>query len=109
MIRSSWTGGRPAAGVPLLAVAHGGPLTLVTPDGTGGATRLALFCRRKDAATVGLTYTVEFSTNLAAWSLSADAPTVIAQDSELEAVTVPVPAPAGGHAPGFFRVRVTSQ
>ena len=89
--------------------AHGGPLTLVTPDGTGGATRLALFCRRKDAATVGLTYTVEFSTNLAAWSLSADAPTVIAQDSELEAVTVPFPAPAGGHAPGFFRVRVTSQ
>ncbi|EDY18001.1 peptidase M36 fungalysin [Chthoniobacter flavus Ellin428] len=84
-------------------VAHGVP-TLYSPDGVH---YFALFGRRKDAATVGLTYVAAFSNGLSTWSNSADIPTVIAQDSEIEAVTVPFP-PAG-QPQSFFRVNVTGQ
>lgn len=82
-------------------VRHGGP-TVTEPD------RKAMFGRRKDAAQQGLTYAVRFSADLVTWELSADVPTVVGSDAEIEAVTVPFPALVGGKAPRFFRVEVTS-
>lgn len=86
-------------------VGHGVP-TVYTPDGVH---YFALFGRRKDAATVGLTYGVAFSNDLSAWTNSTDVPTVIAQDSEIEAVTVPFPSLPSGQQRTFFHVNVTAQ
>jgi hypothetical protein len=82
---------------------HGVPTVLNVPDGAGGVNRVVLFDRRKDAASVGLTYTVEFSSDLVGWTNSAEEPNIVAQDSEIEAVIVPFPPSANG----FVRVRVT--
>jgi hypothetical protein len=90
-------------------VAHGGPVVFSVPDGLGGVSYFALFGRRKDAGTVGLTYAVEFSDALSGWNVSAVTPTVIAQDSEIEAVTVPFPPVVIDPPEAFFRVRVTGQ
>ncbi|MCS6244267.1 MAG: M36 family metallopeptidase [Opitutus sp.] len=89
--------------------AHGAPTVLAVPDGLGGVSLFALFGRRKDAGTVGLTYAVEFSENLTVWNVSTNTPTVIAQDSEIEAVTVPLPSAVSTPPKVFFRVRVTGQ
>jgi Cadherin-like beta sandwich domain len=86
-------------------VGHGVP-TVYTPDGVH---YFALFGRRKNAATVGLTYSVAFSNDLSAWANSTDVPTVIAQDSEIEAVTVPFPSLPSGQQTIFFDVSVTAQ
>jgi hypothetical protein len=88
---------------------HGGPTMLSVRNLWGGLNRFALFGRRKDAAAVGLTYAVEFSADLTDWTGSAAAPTVIAQDSEIEAVTVPFPALVNGLPPHFFRIKVAGQ
>ena len=90
-------------------LAHGGPTVLAVPDGLGGVSYFALFGRRKDAGTVGLTYAVEFSDALSGWNVSAVSPTVIAQDSEIEAVTVPFPPAVIDPPAAFFRVRATGQ
>jgi hypothetical protein len=65
----------------------------------------ALFVRRKDYATVGLTYTVQFSAGLSSWQDSTNTPTVLADDGTNQIVSVPYPA--GFTAAGFFRVSVT--
>ena len=65
----------------------------------------ALFVRRKDYATVGLTYTVQFSAGLSSWQDSTDTPTVLADDGTNQIVSVPYPA--GLTASGFFRISVT--
>jgi hypothetical protein len=89
--------------------AHGAPTVLEVPDGHGGVSLFALYGRRKDAASVGLAYVVEFSATLTTWSVSTETPKVTAQDSEIEAVVVPFP-PAMSHPHKmFFRVRVTGQ
>ena len=80
---------------------------LSVPDGLGGTSHFALFGRRKDAASVGLTYAVEFSDTLSGWSTTAAVPSMIAQDSEIEAVTVPFPPAGASPAKTFFRVVVT--
>ena len=90
-------------------LAHGTPTVLAVPDGLGGFFYFALFGRRKDAGTVGLSYAVEFSDALSGWNVSAVAPTVIAQDSEIEAVTVPFPPVVTNPPESFFHVRVTGQ
>jgi hypothetical protein len=89
-------------------LAHGAPVVLRVPNGLGGFSYFALFGRRKDAATMGLTYAVEFSDALPGWnwSVSAVTPTVIAQDSEIEAVTIPFPPIVTSPPNTFFRVRV---
>jgi hypothetical protein len=72
-----------------------------------GAAFHALFTRRKDFAAAGLTYTVCFSADLAAWEDSAANPVVVASDADFDAVTVPFPAAlSDGRRPLFFRVRV---
>ena len=90
-------------------IAHGAPAVFTTPDGQGGVNLFALFGRRKDASTVGLTYSVEFSETLTAWTVSSVTPTVIAQDSEIEAVVIPFPQIKSYPPRIFFRVRVTGQ
>ena len=90
-------------------LAHGGPAVLTVPNGLGGVSYFAVFGRRRDAGTVGLTYAVEFSDALSGWNVSAVTPTVIAQDIEIEAVTVPFPPIVTNPPEAFFRVRVNGQ
>jgi hypothetical protein len=103
---SSATTGAILVGSPT-SVAHGTPALLSIPDGLGGANHFAMFGRRKDAATVGLSYIVEFSADLGSWEASGEAPTVVASDSVIDAVTVPFPATVNGAPTRFFHVRVT--
>ncbi|MBT8036351.1 MAG: family 16 glycosylhydrolase [Verrucomicrobiae bacterium] len=73
----------------------------------------AVYSRRKDFDTAGLTYTVEFSADLEQWTASAVTPTVLTGSGsagDQEAVSVPflTTVPANGGAqnlpPKFFRV-----
>ncbi len=88
------------------AITPGAPTTLVTNTPTAVDFR-ALFGRRKDYAAAGLSFSVEFSADLASWTPSAVAPTVIADNGTLEAVTVPYPLFINGKKARFFRVAVT--
>ena len=87
----------------------------------GGVDYRAVFGRRKTYVADGLTYTVQFSVDMASWTNSTDTPTVLtASDSTnpstIEAVSVPyplvIPYTRGGipgvEKPTFFRVGVTS-
>ena len=70
--------------------------------------RLAAFGRRKDYVTAGLTYTVQFSNDLATWVADWTTPTVIADDGEIQIVTVPYPSVPDGRTTSFFKVIVTT-
>ena len=90
-----------------------GPLTLngatITSHGTPfiaespGPVFHAVFGRRSDYVAAGLTYRVQFSTDMNAWTDSEAVPTVLADDGVIQAVSVPFPA----GAKQFFRVLVT--
>jgi HYR domain len=67
----------------------------------------ALFTRRKDYVATGLTYTVQFSANLATWAPSSVAPRVLADDGAAQIVSVPYPFFVGGKKARFFRVVVS--
>jgi hypothetical protein len=66
----------------------------------------AMFSRRKNHVAAGLTYSVQFSPDLVTWQTSTTTPTVIADDGEMEAVTVPYPLFIAGKKARFFRVSV---
>lgn len=75
----------------------------------------AVFIRRKDYATAGVVYSVEFSAELGQWTTSADMPTRVSGadlPSGYDAVSVPFPltVPANGGTenlpPRFLRVAV---
>ena len=81
----------------------------------------AVFGRRKDYATAGLTYTVQFSVDLATWTDSTTSPTVLtgaggANPSAVDALSVPYPffipytrqGVPGYEKPTFFRVSVST-
>ncbi|HEX5791201.1 MAG TPA: InlB B-repeat-containing protein [Luteolibacter sp.] len=94
-----------------LSFVEGGALTSPGTPVTvkNGSTRLAVFARRKDHATAGLTYSVQFSADMAAWTTSSDTPTLRTSPTDpadYEAVSVPYPST--NPAPKFFRVGVTS-
>jgi hypothetical protein len=78
--------------------ATGQPITRIE-----GSDHRALFVRRDDYAAAGLTYTVEFSPDLATWTASTDTPTVLADNGTVQIVSVPYPAFIGRH---FVRVRI---
>jgi hypothetical protein len=84
---------------------RGTPTVNIVKSGTS-FTYNALFGRRKDWATAGLTFTVQFSGDLATWYNSTATPTVIADDGTVEAVTVRYPFFVGGKKAQFFRVAV---
>ena len=66
-----------------------------------------LYGRRKDCVPAGLTYILQFSPDLVTWENSIDTPTVVADDGEIKAVTVPYPIFANGRKTRFFRMQVT--
>lgn len=67
----------------------------------------AVFVRRKDAAALGLTYTVQFSADLVTWQSSTVTPTVLADDGTYQIVSVPYPFFVGKKKARFFRVTVS--
>ncbi|NQW99382.1 hypothetical protein HQ447_01895 [bacterium] len=75
----------------------------------GGFIFRAVFARRKDFAAAGLTYTVEFSGDLATWKASTSTPSVLAEDGEIQAVSVPYPFFVNGKKATYFRVKVQSR
>ena len=78
-------------------------------SGTAGSfTFRAVFARRKDHAAAGLSYTVEFSGDLDTWRASTSTPVVLAEDGEVQAVSVPYPFFVNGKKATFFRVKVQS-
>lgn len=88
-------------------IQRGLPVTWIQNVGNGVDFR-AVFGRRKDAVAAGLTYTVQFSAELATWQNSTALPTVIASDTVIDAVTVPYPFFVNGRKARFFRVLVST-
>ena len=94
--------------------AHGQPIQQDLSTGTGGVDFRAVFGRRKDAASAGLTYTMQFSADNSHWvDSTATQVDVLASDSTIEAVSEPyplfIPVTGGGYKkPTFFRVAVSS-
>lgn len=68
----------------------------------------AVFARRKDYLAAGLSYTVEFSGDLASWRASTATPAVLADDGEIQAVSVAYPFFVNGRKARYFRVKVQS-
>ena len=94
--------------------AHGQPIQQDLSPGTGGVDFRAVFGRRKDASSAGLTYTMQFSADNSHWENStATQVDVLASDATIEAVSVPyplfIPMTGGGYKkPTFFRVGVST-
>ena len=89
-------------------LAAGQPV-LFTSGTAASFTYYAVFARRKDYAAAGLTYTVEFSGDLATWKASGSTPSVLAEDGEIQAVSVPYPFFVNGKKATYFRVKVQSK
>ena len=91
-------------------IARGQPIPRIAHLENGVEYR-AVFCRRKDHVAAGLTYTVQFSVDLSEWVDGTDTPTVVASDSEIDAVSVSypslIPTVNGMEQPTFFRVSVS--
>ncbi len=85
-----------------------GTPALLTQNVPNGIEHLALFSRRLNRVAEGLTYTVQFSADLSIWQDNTATPTVIAEDFEVQACTVPYPSLINGKEPLFFRVQVTT-
>ncbi len=95
----AWEGGTlQAAGAP----------TPFASGSDGSFTFRAVFARRVDYLSASLTYTVEFSGDLVSWKASTSTPTVLAADSQVQAVSVPYPFFVNGKKARFFRVKVQS-
>ncbi len=90
-----------------LVTKRGSPTVTVGTNGTTVDPN-AVFCRRKDASSVGLTYTVQFSSDLGTWVTSTVTPTVIADDGEYEVVKVHYPFSVNGRKAQFFHIVITA-
>lgn len=90
------------------AVFHRGLPTLWVQNVANGVDFRAVFGRRKDYVAAGLTFTVQFSADLATWQNSNAVPTVIASDTVIDAVSVPYPFFVNGRKTRFFRVVVST-
>ncbi len=75
---------------------------------TSGTDFRVVYIRRKDAAEAGLVYIPQFSGDLVNWADSTVTPTVIAEDGEVEAVSVEYPLFPTPQDGGFFRLGVRS-
>lgn len=76
---------------------------VVQADGAGPQ---ALFIRRKDHVDAGLSYQLQFSSNLVSWVDAAAVPVIIADDGTNQVLCVPFPALVDNQKGLFFRVRV---
>jgi hypothetical protein len=84
-------------------IAAGLPVPRMESTATGVDFR-ALFVRRTDYATWGLTYTPQFSADMMTWTNSTAVPTVLADDGWVQIVSVPYPPFLSGEKAGLFRV-----
>lgn len=92
------TGGLIASlGAPSIRVTH-----------SPGPQLLGMFARRKQPAAAGIVYRPQFSADLAAWIDSSAIPVKLADDGEMEVVTVAAPQSINGKPARFFRVGVES-
>ena len=66
----------------------------------------AVFIRRKDYISAGLTYTPQFTANLTTWQNSSAIPTVLADDGTWQVVSVPYTRSIGGRKAQFFRIDI---
>jgi phosphodiesterase/alkaline phosphatase D-like protein/2',3'-cyclic-nucleotide 2'-phosphodiesterase (5'-nucleotidase family) len=66
----------------------------------------ALFVRRKDYVSAGLTYIPQFSTDLSSWHDSTVIPTVLADNGTYQVVSAPYPRFIAGRKARFFRILV---
>jgi hypothetical protein len=88
-------------------VTPGLPLPVLESITANGVDFRAVFARRKDWASVGLTYTVQFSHDLTEWVDSTETPTVLEDGSgDIDAVSVESPL-AGDEPAQFFRLIVS--
>jgi hypothetical protein len=83
------------------------PVPFMTSTATSFTFR-AVFARRKDFAAARLSYRVEFSGDLSSWKASTSTPAILAENSEMQVVSVPYPFFVNGKKARFFRVKVTS-
>jgi len=79
----------------------GQPIAAVEGSGSNLEYR-ALFTRRTDYASAGLTYTVQFTNDLTNWVNSTDTPSTLSSSGGYDLVSVPYPAGVN-----FFRLSVT--
>ena len=86
--------------------AYGQPIARMEPV-AGGVDIRALYLRRKDAASVGLAYSVDFSLALDDWTPGTGTPVVLADDGIHQIVSVPFPSQAYGVGVCYFRVKIT--
>ncbi|WP_411846475.1 WD40 repeat domain-containing protein [Roseibacillus persicicus] len=80
----------------------GSPIAVVEPGEIA-----ALFVRRKDHLTAGLTYTPQFSHNLVTWEDDDTPPTVLAEEGNYEVLSLPYAPLLEGESARFFRVSVS--
>jgi len=91
------------------SITRRGDPTLSAESIPNGVDFRAVFCRRKNHVAAGLTYTVQFSSDLGIWQSSIVTPTVIADDGEMQVVTVNYPFfLSDGRKAQFFRVAVST-
>ena len=74
-----------------------------------GSGMRAVFRRRKDHLTAGIDYIVEFSSNLSEWTPSSEIPAFVADEGDVERVSLQFPIMPNGQPGRFFRVRVEQQ
>lgn len=86
--------------------ATGSPIVRSEHQETGDEYR-ALFVRRLDYLSAGLTYTPQFSSDLGTWQNSTAVPTVLADDGINQIVSVPFPVAAPGQGKQFFKLSVS--
>lgn len=68
-----------------------------------------LFCRRIGYESLGLSYRPQFSADLVKWEDAGVTPVVLADDGQIEVVSVTAPAAIDGRPARFFRVGVEYQ
>lgn len=85
---------------------NGQPITGIESSPNGFDFR-AVFVRRKDYLAAGLTYTPEFSADMATWQPSNVMPRVLADDGTFQIVTVPYLRAVAGAKARFFRIRIS--
>lgn len=94
-----------------VVTAHGKPTFSIT-NITNGVDFRAIYGRRKNNLSAGLTYTVQFNAgDFVNWVNNTATPTILASDAEFDAVSVPYPlfisTPKGMEKPKFFRVGIS--
>ncbi|HSP42974.1 MAG TPA: hypothetical protein VLO11_08890, partial [Luteolibacter sp.] len=78
----------------------------VRPPASPGEAFNGLYARRKNHAAAGLEYRPQFSADLIHWHDAPDAPVVLADDGEIQVLTVSAPELLDGMPARFFRVGV---